>query len=339
MNVFSTDQTYNAQQSFLNLVQESKQEVVKNNQEGDINLYNNELLTVWKNITPDVLGSTIRMGNFGRDQFGNIMNTNDSESYPALLFYRNTLSEDYPVLDIGVQVKNNQPTPVISFKKLEDSELVEYANIELDANNNLTTNSTKRIEKIKNNNNSVEIVKEVFPSASIESIYLDNEPIATNNGVLKDPVIINNYPKPNIEGVSNDDGWKFALILAGAIATFGPLWGPVIACSIWIGVKDVIINGEVTDQIDVQSFALYDRLKSDNSNSIVSQVFLTTEFIQYKNPFSIKDNTNVKNIIFQEDGNYLFKLNNQTGTQLCVDTNGKVGKLSVQKAIIEVKNN
>jgi len=206
MNVFSSDQNANINQSTLNLIGDVSKQI--NNPDvdgGNVDLYENELLTLWKN-TGDVFVSSCRLGNFSRDAFGNVLKTKKGENqqtYPAILFYKNTLEESYPLLDIGVQVRDGEQKPVISFKKLESDQLVEYANIELDGDN-LTTNSKTSINKTSNSNNSAQFVENTsfLPTTNNKAVFqrqvfIYDEDL-NNGAIIK---YVNNYENIALPGI------------------------------------------------------------------------------------------------------------------------------------------
>jgi len=213
MITFLTDQNSVIQANEYGNSKSSSESI--NKKDGDVNLYNNDLLTVWKNLTPTVQGSTIRMGNFGRDQFGNVVDSNAVSSYPALLFYRNTVDEDYPVLDIGVQASGSQEVPIISFKKKETEGIVEYANIQLEGNDLVINSNAKTIQKVKKDD-LVEFVEETQIITTNDGSgtsnfaeqkkwmkdFIDSKKTVINSNVYKSSIIRTNGSEEEIPTLS-----------------------------------------------------------------------------------------------------------------------------------------
>jgi hypothetical protein len=179
MNILTTDENVNLQQAYLNLISDSKRYTEPTDSEGNVNLFQNELLTLWI-LYGDQYLSSARLGNFIRDVNGklskecleqifgdkkktisNKQKLSNQELYPALLFYKKTLDDLYPVLDIGIQPNGSGSEAVIAFKKKQTGDLVEYAQISFDEQGQLNFDNRGSKSTIASSDNEFKNSREI----------------------------------------------------------------------------------------------------------------------------------------------------------------------------------
>jgi len=291
---------------------------------GPINLYNNEELTLWKNISATKFVSSARLGNY--------LNTNSS--LPALLFYNSDLTQQYPMLDIGILPSGTSQKASIGFLKKENEEVVEYAKLELDENNNLVTDSVSTITKLTSGSTNFTKTTKVSEGVFL-NILQQTDSVNNTSGVITNQDFISNIPKPQFDSANIEP--LTVIIIVGVVGLLAGLGAGGIALCVLPFIK--FKNNTTTKQ---NVLALNDYEQNDSTNSVTynNSLFLSTEQLQFNgNQYSLNRN-GIDYITFTEN-DFIFNPNALIGAGsdlLTIDDSGNLGIEVIVSGQIEVIN-